>query len=80
MPVPFTPVSSNNELPFYNGYDNGYDNGAVPNAANMNPAYYGSMATGEALFDINNMELFEGFDIPFWLDDDQYGSFLENGT
>jgi hypothetical protein len=32
----------------------------------------------DSLFDLNNVELFAGFDIPFWLDDEQYVSFLDN--
>lgn len=35
--------------------------------------------SSDAIFDINNMELFEGFDIPFWLDDDQYMPFMGTG-
>lgn len=33
---------------------------------------------GDSLFDLNNVELFAGFDIPFWLDDEQYVPFLDN--
>jgi len=32
----------------------------------------------DSLFDLNNVELFAGFDIPFWLDDEQYVPFLDN--
>jgi len=35
--------------------------------------------SSDAIFDINNVELFEGFDIPFWLDDDQYMPFMGTG-
>lgn len=31
----------------------------------------------DGLFDLNNVELFAGFDIPFWLDDEQYVPFLD---
>jgi hypothetical protein len=31
----------------------------------------------DSLFDLNNVELFAGFDIPFWLDDEQYVPFLD---
>lgn len=42
-----------------------------PNSANT--------MSSDAIFDINNVELFEGFDIPFWLDDDQYMPFMGSG-
>lgn len=32
----------------------------------------------DSLFDLNNVELFAGFDIPFWLDDEQYVPFLDH--
>jgi hypothetical protein len=37
-----------------------------------------SWPSDSSLFDLNNVELFAGFDIPFWLDDEQYVPFLDN--
>lgn len=75
MQVPYTPLTSTHVMTHYDGYDNG-----IPiSDTSVDGLYYGDVATNDTLFDINNMELFEGFDIPFWLDDDQYSSFLGNG-
>lgn len=42
------------------------------------PAAAGGAAwPSDSLFDLNNVELFAGFDIPFWLDDEQYVPFLD---
>ncbi|KAL1586998.1 hypothetical protein WHR41_04121 [Cladosporium halotolerans] len=39
----------------------------------------GAAWPSDSLFDLNNVELFAGFDIPFWLDDEQYVPFLDHG-
>lgn len=39
----------------------------------------GTTWPSDSLFDLNNVELFAGFDIPFWLDDEQYVPFLDHG-
>jgi hypothetical protein len=37
----------------------------------------GPWQQSDSLFDLNNVELFAGFDIPFWLDDEHYVPFLD---
>lgn len=48
-----------------------------PSAPFAQPAT-SSWPPSDSLFDLNNVELFAGFDIPFWLDDEQYVPFLDN--
>lgn len=62
---------------------------AQPNPGGYNPdfpsaPFFGQGAQpaaswpSDSLFDLNNVDLFAGFDIPFWLDDEQYVPFLDN--
>lgn len=74
--VPMTPGASGFGLDYgapYNpdlqtAMDLGYN---APSAPSLN---------SDTIFDMNNPELFNGFDIPFWLDDGQYESILNDSN
>ena len=75
---PLHPSNINNNTNTHGGY-----NPDFPSAPFSQPANQPSSTSGanwppsDGLFDLNNVELFAGFDIPFWLDDEQYVPFLD---
>jgi hypothetical protein len=76
-------INNNNANANANINNHGGYNPDFPSAPFAQPANQLSSSGGanwppsDGLFDLNNVELFAGFDIPFWLDDEQYVPFLD---
>lgn len=62
--------------PNHGGYNPDFPSAPFFGQGGAQPA--ASWPADSSLFDLNNVELFAGFDIPFWLDDEQYVPFLDN--
>jgi hypothetical protein len=62
----------------HEGYNPDFPSAPFSQPANQPPSSAGAnWPPSDGLFDLNNVELFAGFDIPFWLDDEQYVPFLD---
>jgi len=90
MPTPSSAFAAQaSEDAFTAAGNPGFASTAQPNPGGYNPDFPSAPFFGpgaqpaaswpsDSLFDLNNVELFAGFDIPFWLDDEQYVPFLDN--
>jgi hypothetical protein len=80
---PLHPSNINNANANANINNHGGYNPDFPSAPFSQPGNQPSSTGGanwppsDGLFDLNNVEFFAGFDIPFWLDDEQYVPFLD---
>jgi hypothetical protein len=62
----------------HGGYNPDFPSAPFSQPTNQPPSSAGAnWPPSDGLFDLNNVELFAGFDIPFWLDDEQYVPFLD---
>jgi len=75
FPTPSTTHPSTNN---HGGYNPDFPSAPFSQQqANQSSAATANWPPSDGLFDLNNVELFAGFDIPFWLDDEQYVPFLD---
>lgn len=75
---PLHPSNINNTTNTHGGYNPDFPSAPFSQPANQAPSSSGAnWPPSDGLFDLNNVELFAGFDIPFWLDDEQYVPFLD---
>jgi hypothetical protein len=75
---PLHPTNNPTNVNSHGGYNPDFPSAPFSQPANQpSSSSAANWPPSDGLFDLNNVELFAGFDIPFWLDDEQYVPFLD---